>query len=155
MNVNVLEYLNDILKGTKVRELSLKYKTSVITLKRPQEEIDRIFKKDEDKKIRKEKVKAKEIAKDEKDAQEEKIVYVNSKTVGVFYRGKTKIAAPLVKEGSSVKKGDQLGIINCMGVIEKVVAKTNGTIKEVLVNNHKPVEYGQPLFTIQIEEEIS
>lgn len=152
MNINILEYLNDILKETKVNEFMIKKGSYVVNIKRSQEEINKVMRKDkeEEKKVRKEK-KVKEFAGEESAVDESNVIQVTSKTVGVFYRGKTKISAPLVKEGSVVKKGDQLGIINCMGVIEKVISTADGVISEVLVNNHKPVEYGQPLFVIQPE----
>lgn len=142
MNLNILEYLNEILKGTKISEFTIQRGGTKIYIKRqPGEEESQTPKPEET---------SREVKITEK-PEEEKRHILKSTTVGIFYRGKTKIAPPLVKINSYVKKGDQVGIIDCMGVIEKVTADVSGKIVEILVDNHKPVEYGQPLFVIEKE----
>ena len=151
MNVNILQYLNHILKGTDINLFSIKRGATTIKIKRSYEQIIN----EKRKKSRKsempaeDQVKEKVIPAVKAELKEEKLTTLKSHTVGVFYRGKAKIGAPIVKVNSEVKKGQQLGIIDCMGVIEKVTANTTGVIKEILAENHKPVEYGQPLFIIE------
>ena len=73
---------------------------------------------------------------------------VKSPMVGTFYRSSAPGAAPFVDIGSSVKEGDTLCIIEAMKLLNEIDADISGTIKEILVENGQPVEFGQPLFVI-------
>ncbi len=73
---------------------------------------------------------------------------VKSPMVGTFYRSSAPGAAPFVDVGSSVKEGDTLCIIEAMKLLNEIDADASGTIKQILVENGQPVEYGQPLFII-------
>ncbi len=73
---------------------------------------------------------------------------VKSPMVGTFYRSSAPGAAPFVEVGSSVKSGDTLCIIEAMKLLNEIDADASGTIKQVLVENGQPVEFGQPLFII-------
>lgn len=48
----------------------------------------------------------------------------------------------------SVKEGDTLCIIEAMKLLNEIEADKSGVIKEILVQNAEPIEYGQPLFVI-------
>ena len=73
---------------------------------------------------------------------------VKSPMVGTFYRASAPGAAPFVDVGSTVKEGDTLCLIEAMKLLNEIDADANGTIKQILVENGQPVEYGQPLFII-------
>ncbi len=73
---------------------------------------------------------------------------VKSPMVGTFYRSSAPGAAPFIDIGSSVKEGDTLCIIEAMKLLNEIDADISGTIKEILVENGQPVEFGQPLFVI-------
>jgi acetyl-CoA carboxylase biotin carboxyl carrier protein len=73
---------------------------------------------------------------------------VKSPMVGTFYRSSSPGAAPFVDIGSSVKEGDTLCIIEAMKLLNEIDADISGTIKQILVENGQPVEFGQPLFVI-------
>ena len=73
---------------------------------------------------------------------------VKSPMVGTFYRAPNPGAAPFVDVGQSVKEGDPLCIIEAMKLLNEIEADKAGVIKEILVENGEPVEYGQPLFVI-------
>ncbi|HEX8955264.1 MAG TPA: acetyl-CoA carboxylase biotin carboxyl carrier protein [Burkholderiaceae bacterium] len=73
---------------------------------------------------------------------------VKSPMVGTFYRSSAPGAAPFVDIGSNVKEGDTLCIIEAMKLLNEIDADISGTIKEILVENGQPVEFGQPLFVI-------
>lgn len=73
---------------------------------------------------------------------------VKSPMVGTFYRAPSPGAADFVQVGSQVKEGDTLCIIEAMKLLNEIEADKSGTIKEILVENGQPVEYGQPLFVI-------
>ncbi|GAB1577505.1 acetyl-CoA carboxylase biotin carboxyl carrier protein [Bordetella petrii] len=73
---------------------------------------------------------------------------VKAPMVGTFYRAPNPGAAPFVDVGQSVKEGDPLCIIEAMKLLNEIEADKAGVIKEILVENGEPVEYGQPLFVI-------
>jgi len=73
---------------------------------------------------------------------------VKAPMVGTFYRAPNPGAAPFVDVGQSVKEGDPLCIIEAMKLLNEIEADKSGVIKEILVENGEPVEYGQPLFVI-------
>ncbi|HLV28397.1 MAG TPA: acetyl-CoA carboxylase biotin carboxyl carrier protein [Burkholderiaceae bacterium] len=73
---------------------------------------------------------------------------VKAPMVGTFYRAPNPGAAPFVEVGQSVKEGDALCIIEAMKLLNEIEADKAGVIKEILVENGEPVEYGQPLFVI-------
>ena len=69
--------------------------------------------------------------------------------VGTFYRSPSPEAKPFVQVGDTVKKGDTLCIIEAMKLLNEIEAEEDGVIKEVLVENGQPVEFGQPLFILR------
>lgn len=73
---------------------------------------------------------------------------VNAPMVGTFYRAPNPGASPFVEVGQAVKEGEPLCIIEAMKLLNEIEADKSGIIKEVLVENGEPVEYGQPLFVI-------
>lgn len=73
---------------------------------------------------------------------------VKSPMVGTFYRSSAPGSAPFVDIGASVKEGDTLCIIEAMKLLNEIDADASGTIKQILVENGQPVEFGQPLFII-------
>lgn len=73
---------------------------------------------------------------------------VVSPMVGTFYRAPAPDADPYVQIGDHVSKGQTLCILEAMKLMNELEAETDGTIKEVCVDNTEPVEYGQILFRI-------
>ncbi|OVZ56582.1 acetyl-CoA carboxylase, biotin carboxyl carrier protein [Pigmentiphaga sp. NML080357] len=73
---------------------------------------------------------------------------VKSPMVGTFYRAPNPGAPAFVDVGQAVKEGDPLCIIEAMKLLNEIEADKAGTIKEILVENGQPVEFGQPLFVI-------
>jgi len=73
---------------------------------------------------------------------------VKAPMVGTFYRAPNPGASPFVQVGQTVKEGDPLCIIEAMKLLNEIEADKSGVIKEILVENGEPVEYGQPLFVI-------
>ncbi len=72
-----------------------------------------------------------------------------SPMVGTFYRAPSPSAPAFVEVGQSVKAGDTLCIIEAMKLMNEIEAEKSGVIKEILVENGQPVEYGEPLFIIE------
>ena len=73
---------------------------------------------------------------------------VKSPMVGTFYRSPSPGAAAFVELGQAVKPGDTLCIIEAMKLLNEIEAEVGGVVKQILVDNGQPVEYGQPLFVI-------
>ena len=73
---------------------------------------------------------------------------VKSPMVGTFYRCPSPGAKSFVEVGDTVKKGQTICIIEAMKLMNEIEADMDGVIKDALVENGQPVEYGEPLFII-------
>jgi acetyl-CoA carboxylase biotin carboxyl carrier protein len=73
---------------------------------------------------------------------------VKAPMVGTFYRSPNPNSPSFVEVGQAVKEGDPVCIIEAMKLLNEIEAEKSGVIKEILVENGEPVEYGQPLFII-------
>lgn len=82
-------------------------------------------------------------------ASDERFEFVTSPFVGTFYRAPSPDAPPFVETGSSVREGQTLCIVEAMKLMNEIEADVAGVIAEVLVENGKPVEFGQKLFRIK------
>jgi acetyl-CoA carboxylase biotin carboxyl carrier protein len=71
-----------------------------------------------------------------------------SPMVGTFYRASSPEAKNFVEVGQQVNVGDTLCIIEAMKLLNEIEADKAGVIKSILVENGRPVEYGEPLFII-------
>ncbi|MEY8703139.1 acetyl-CoA carboxylase biotin carboxyl carrier protein [Francisella philomiragia] len=74
---------------------------------------------------------------------------IKSPMVGTFYSASSPDAAPYVKEGQEVKKGDVLCIIEAMKIMNKIEAEKAGKIVKVIAKDGDPVQFDQPLFIIE------
>ena len=74
---------------------------------------------------------------------------VDSPLVGTFYRSPSPEAESFVSEGDRVDEDTVLCIVEAMKVMNEVTAGVSGIVREVLVENCDPVEFGQPLFKIE------
>ncbi|MBI3621503.1 MAG: acetyl-CoA carboxylase biotin carboxyl carrier protein [Nitrospirae bacterium] len=81
-------------------------------------------------------------------AEPERGVLVQSPIVGTFYRSASPDGPNYVEVGDVVKKGQILCIVEAMKLMNEIESESDGKILEVLVENARPVEYGQPLFRI-------
>jgi len=77
------------------------------------------------------------------------LVSVTAPMVGTFYRAPAPDADPYVKEGDLVDVGDPLCIIEAMKLMNEIESEVRGRIRDILVENGQPVEYGQVLFIIE------
>ena len=76
-------------------------------------------------------------------------VTIDSPLVGSFYRSPSPDAAPFVQIGDRVNAETVVCIIEAMKVMNEIKAEKSGVIKEILVENGQPVEFGQPIFVIE------
>ena len=73
---------------------------------------------------------------------------VTSPMVGTYYASPSPDSGPYVKTGDRVSKGEVLCIVEAMKLMNEIEAEFGGVVREILVENGQPVEYGQPLFVI-------
>lgn len=93
----------------------------------------------------------KEAKKEEAEpSKADNIKVVTSPMVGTFYRSPAPDAQPFIEVGSLVKKSQALCIIEAMKLMNEVECEFNGKVVSILVENGQPVEYGEPLFHIEV-----
>ncbi len=76
---------------------------------------------------------------------------ITSPLVGTFYAAASPDAEPFVAVGDHVKKGQVLGIIEAMKLMNEIESDCNGVVEKILIGNEEMVEYGQTLFVIKEE----
>jgi acetyl-CoA carboxylase biotin carboxyl carrier protein len=76
-------------------------------------------------------------------------IEIKSPMVGTFYRAPSPDSAPYVEIGSELNAESVVCIIEAMKVMNEIKAEVRGVVTQVLVENGKPVEYGQPLFKLR------
>jgi len=74
---------------------------------------------------------------------------IKSPMIGTFYRSPSPDSAPYVEVGTEVGPDTVVCIIEAMKVMNEIKAETRGVITELLAENSKPVEFGQPLFKVR------
>lgn len=74
---------------------------------------------------------------------------ITSPMVGTFYRSSSLDTPPFVEEGSLVRKGQVICIIEAMKLMNQIESECDGKIISILVGNAQPVEFGEPLFLIE------
>ena len=74
---------------------------------------------------------------------------IKSPMVGTMYRAPSPEAANYVEVGTEVNPDTVVCIIEAMKVMNEIKAETRGVITAIMVDNAKPVEFGQPLFKIR------
>lgn len=74
---------------------------------------------------------------------------ITSPMVGTFYAAPSPDAPAFAQVGQKINVGDTLCIIEAMKIMNPIEAEVSGTIKQILVSNADPVEYGQTLFIIE------
>jgi len=79
----------------------------------------------------------------------ERLIEIRSPMVGTFYRAPAPDAQPYVREGDEIKPGKTLCIIEAMKLMNEIEAEISGTVRKILVENAKPIEYNQPLFLVE------
>lgn len=77
------------------------------------------------------------------------IKHIVSPMVGTFYRSASPEAPPYVEVGQTVDEDTVVCIIEAMKVMNEIKAEVKGVITDVLVENAKPVEFGQKLFAVR------
>jgi acetyl-CoA carboxylase biotin carboxyl carrier protein len=74
---------------------------------------------------------------------------IKSPTVGTFYASASPEASAYVEVGTEITEDTVVCIIEAMKVMNEIKAETRGIIAEILAENGKPVQFGQPLFRLK------
>jgi len=82
-------------------------------------------------------------------AEQEDFILIRSPIVGTFYRAPSPEAEAYVEVGETVKKGQILCVVEAMKLMNEIESEADGKLLEILVENARPVEYGEPLFKIE------
>lgn len=77
-----------------------------------------------------------------------RLVEIEAPMVGTFYRAPAPDAPPYIQVGDTISEGQVLYIIEAMKMMNEIEAEISGVVKEILVENGQPVEYGQPLLLV-------
>jgi acetyl-CoA carboxylase biotin carboxyl carrier protein len=75
---------------------------------------------------------------------------VKAPLVGTFYGSPSPGSAQFVAPGDQVAKGQVIGIVEAMKLMNEIESDAAGEIVKCLVSNGQPIEYGQPLFSIRL-----
>lgn len=89
---------------------------------------------------------------DDKPANEtsdDSLIKIKAPLVGTFYQSQAPGAEPFIKVGQKVSKGDVIGIIEAMKLMNEITAPSDGVVEEILVNDSSMVEYDQVLVTLR------
>jgi len=81
--------------------------------------------------------------------EEAGVVPVPSPMPGTFYRASSPDAKPYVELGDTVKKGQVLCIVEAMKMMNELESEVDGTVVAILVDDAKPVQFGQAIFKIK------
>ena len=74
-----------------------------------------------------------------------------SPMVGTFYRAPAPDADPFAEVGQAVAVGQMVCIVEAMKLMNEISSDLNGVVQKILVENAQPVEFGQPLFIIEVK----
>lgn len=74
---------------------------------------------------------------------------INSPMVGTFYKSPTPGASPFVSVGQAIRKGECVGIIEAMKIMNEIEAEFDCRIVKSLVEDGQPVEYGMALYEVE------
>lgn len=147
MNIEEMILLMEAVKKSGIDSFAYKNESEKIVIKRKKEE-GRVFLQEggmpiQEVQVRKEEV---EIG-DGCSIENEKLIC--SPLVGTFYAAPSPSAKPFVSVGDRVKKGQVLGIIEAMKLMNEIESEHEGVVEAILIEDETMVEFNQPLFRIR------
>ncbi len=74
---------------------------------------------------------------------------IKSPMIGTFYRSPHPDSAPFIEIGDVIEPGRVICIIEAMKLMNEIKSEIKGKVVQILVNSGDPVEFGQPLFSVQ------
>ena len=153
MNLEEIKSLIDMLEGTDITELDIEDEDHNIKIKKGvhykenQPNPPRPVPTSES--VESHELSEQEVEKEKSTQVDENIEEITAPMVGTFYRAPAPDADSFVKVGDKIQEGDTLCIIEAMKLMNEIEAEISGEIKDILVEDSEPVEYGQPLFVVE------
>ncbi len=83
---------------------------------------------------------------------DDSLVAIKAQMVGTFYAAANPDADPFVSKGATLEKGQVVCIIEAMKLFNEIESEISGVVEKVCVKSGEPVEYGQELFLIRVNE---
>ena len=77
--------------------------------------------------------------------------HITSPLVGTFSRAPAPGSDPFIEVGSAIAMGQTVCIVEAMKLMNEIGSDFNGVVRKVLIENAQPVEYGQPLFLVELK----
>lgn len=142
MELEDLKNLIDLLKDTDISELQIEKEGTKVTIKKRKTVTEQVP-------VQAVPAVQQEKIVIEKEEEREKFTTVVSPIVGTFYKSPSPDSPPFVEEGSRIKKGQVLCIIEAMKLMNEIESEFDGIVKKAIVENGQSVEYGEPLFLIE------
>ncbi len=90
----------------------------------------------------------------EEDVIEEKkeLHYITAPLVGTFYSSPKPEDPPFIKKGDKIEISQTICIIEAMKIFNEIESEISGVVKEILVSDGSPVEYGQKIISIKLDD---
>ena len=142
MEINIIKKIIALLEESNLKKIHLRDGDFEISLEKDSSE-------KKGPSVYKEKRKSKEIEKEVEKRERDDNDYVLSPMVGTYYASSAPDQSQFVKVGDAVNEDTVICIIEAMKVMNEIKAGKKGVIKEILVDNASPVEFGTKLFVIQ------
>lgn len=89
------------------------------------------------------------VAQESASVSEQGGTFIESPMVGTFYRCPAPNAAPYVNVGDKIKKGQIIGIVEAMKIMNEIEAEFDCKIVEIVANDAQPVEFGSKLIKVE------
>lgn len=150
MNIRDIRELLELIEESAIEEFEMERSGVRIRVRKTTGPVEAILRQEID---------AKSIAQQDSTPEESKLTQpgdmesaytFNSPIVGTFYTSLKPDAEPLVEVGDRVDKGTVLCVIEAMKIFNQIESDVDGEITRLLTENGQAVEYGQPLFEIQL-----
>ncbi|MBL7091887.1 MAG: acetyl-CoA carboxylase biotin carboxyl carrier protein [Candidatus Omnitrophica bacterium] len=143
MNLKEIKEMINLMNENDLLELELERDGLKVRLKKSSGQLQQIITTSEAPAIKPQALKEEPVFK------KQELIEIKSPMVGTFYRTSSPESAPFVDTGSEIQPGEVICIIEAMKLMNEIKAEVKGRIKEILVENGNPVEFGQVLFRVE------
>lgn len=144
MNIREIKELINLMNENNLSELEIEREGMRIKLKKASlEEPPSVI-------VEKEKPPSKPLPQPTPSKPTSKTIEIKAPMVGTFYRAPSPETPPFVEVGQEIEPGQVICIIEAMKLMNEIKSEIRGKIKEILVENGEPVEFGQPMFLVEV-----
>ena len=85
-------------------------------------------------------------------SKNDNIHHITAPLVGTFYLTPNPEDPPFIKKGDKIQSGETICIIEAMKIFNEIESDVSGTIYEILIDNASPVEYGQKIISVVLDD---